>query len=425
MKRAIALIDVNNFYCSCERVFDPSLEGRAVIVASNNDGCAVARNAEAKALGIKMGEPIFKIRDLINQYQVEVKSSNYTLYADMSNRVMSILAHYSPNQEIYSIDECFLDLTTIPGNHFNLAVDMRSRIKTWTGLPVCVGIGSTKTLAKLANHVAKKGLRPGGVFDFNRISDIESDTLLKAIEIGEVWGIGRRLVPRLNALGIYTVLDLKRSDDEFIRQQFSVTLQKTVQELNGIPCMELEEVSPPKKQIVSSRSFGMLVTDRNSLLEAVTAYMTKAAEKLRKQDSYAAMLSVFMHTNRFNDDPKYSAMKTVPLPAPTNDTLQLVNVALWAAKQIYAPGYRYQKAGVILTDLMPSAGQQTDLFGFKPQDSKSAKLMTAMDAINKKIGKNSVRSAAHGSLTKRAWMMKRENISPAYTTEWSQLISAT
>jgi DNA polymerase V len=424
MKRAIALIDVNNFYCSCERVFDPSLEGRAVIVASNNDGCAVARNAEAKALGIKMGEPIFKIKDLINQHQVEVKSSNYTLYADMSNRVMSILAHYSPNQEIYSIDECFLDLTTIPGNHLNLAADMRNRIRTWTGLPVCVGIGSTKTLAKLANHVAKKGLRPGGVFDFNRIPDLESDTLLEAIEIGEVWGIGRRLVPRLNALGIFTVLDLKRSDDEYIRQQFSVTLQKTVQELNGIPCMELEEVSPPKKQIVSSRSFGTLVTDRNSILEAVTAYMTKAAEKLRKQDSYAAMLSVFMHTNRFNDDPKYSAMKTVPLPAPTNDTLQLVNVALWAAKQIYAPGYRYQKAGVILTDLVPAAGQQTDLFGFKPGDTKSAKLMTTMDAINKKIGKGSVRSAAQGSITKRAWTMKRENLSPSYTSNWNGIITA-
>lgn len=424
MKRAIALIDVNNFYCSCERVFDPSLEGRAVIVASNNDGCAVARNAEAKALGIKMGEPIFKIRDLINQHQVEVKSSNYTLYADMSNRVMSILAHYSPNQGIYSIDECFLDLTTIPGNHLNLAADMRNRIRTWTGLPVCVGIGSTKTLAKLANHVAKKGLRPGGVFDFNRIPDSESDALLKVIEIGEVWGIGRRLVPRLNALGIFTVLDLKRSDDEFIRQQFSVTLQKTVQELNGIPCMELEEVSPPKKQIVSSRSFGTLVTDRNSILEAVTAYMTKAAEKLRKQDSYAAMLSVFMHTNRFNDDPKFSAMKTVPLPAPTNDTLQLVNVALWAAKQIYAPGYRYQKAGVILTDLMPAAGQQTDLFGFKPSDTKSAKLMKALDVINKKMGKNAVCMASQGISDNKAWIMKRENLSPAYTTKWEQIIIA-
>jgi DNA polymerase V len=421
MTRAIALIDVNNFYVSCERVFNPRLEGKPVVVYSNNDGCSIARSNEAKALGIKMGDPAFKIRDIVRRHKIITLSSNYTLYADMSNRVMEILADFSPNQEVYSIDECFLDLTGMPGSHLAIGSAMRTRIRKWTGLPVCVGIGPSKTLAKLANHLAKKGIIPGGVCDLNHYSKEEIDRFLAGIEIGEVWGIGRRLVPRLNDLGIHSVLELKRADPEYLRQQFSVMMEKTVRELNGVVCIDLEEVAPPKKQIVSSRSFGHLVTEEEDILESISSHVTRAAEKLRGQDSFAGILTVFMHTNRFNDDPKYSAAKSVPLPAPTNDTLQLANIGVWAAKKIFKPGFRYQKAGVMLSEIMPAGGQQTDLFGFKPLDEKSASLMEAMDAINRKIGKGALQVGSTGK--DHSWAMKRGNLSPEYTTSLDGILS--
>jgi DNA polymerase V len=301
--RSLALIDVNNFYVSCERVFNPKLNGKPVVVLSNNDGCAIARSNEAKALGIKMGEPWFKLRDLAQQHGIIAHSSNYALYADMSNRVMEILSGFSPNQEVYSIDECFLDLTGMPRPHLAIASRMRVMIRQYTGLPVCVGIGPSKTLAKLANHCAKKGYTPDGVCDFNAWTPEQLDAQLAKIEIGEVWGIGRRLVPKLNALGIRTVLDLKRVDPEYMRQQFSVVMEKTVRELRGQACIELEEVAPAKKQIVSSRSFGFPVTDIQSLSEALSLYTSRAAEKLRKQQSFATLLAVFIHTSPFGDGP--------------------------------------------------------------------------------------------------------------------------
>jgi DNA polymerase V len=418
--RAIALIDVNNFYVSCERVFNPKLIGKPVVVLSNNDGCAVARSNEAKALGIKMGEPWFKLRDLAVQHGVVAYSSNYTLYADMSNRVMSILADFSPHQEVYSIDECFLDLTGMPRPHLAIATEMRARIRQYTGLPVCVGIGSSKTLAKLANHCAKKGYTPNGVCDFNAWSTDKLDDQLAKIEIGEVWGIGRRLVPKLNVLGIHSVLDLKRAEPEFIRQQFSVVLEKTVRELRGQTCIDLEEVAPPKKQIVTSRSFGNRVSDLQSLSEAVSQYTSRAAEKLRRQQGFATLISVFIHTSPFDDSPKYSAHQVVRIPAPTDNTLQLVRTALWILKRIYKPGYLYQKAGVMLDEIVPAVGQQTDMFGFRPSEDKSARLMAAMDLINDRWGRATLRTASQGYNAR--WAMRQGNLSPQYTTQWEEIL---
>ncbi|SEQ32290.1 DNA polymerase V [Nitrosomonas ureae] len=269
--RSIALIDVNNFYVSCERVFNPKLEDRPVVVLSNNDGCAVARSNEVKALGVKMGQPWFQLKDLARKHGIIAYSSNYTLYADMSNRVMSILAIFSPNQEIYSIDECFLDLTGFKRvSPIVYGQRIRKCIRQWTGLPVCVGIGSTKTLAKLANHIAKKNPEFNGVCDLNAMSLRQQEDWFRKIEVGEIWGIGRRLAPKLHEIGIRTVLDLKTASPSQLRARFSVVMEKIIREINGTACIELEEMNPPKKQIVSSRSFGIPVSDLASLEESVT-----------------------------------------------------------------------------------------------------------------------------------------------------------
>jgi DNA polymerase V len=421
MKRAIALIDVNNFYASCERVFNPKLNGKPVVVLSNNDGCAIARSAEAKELGIKMGEPWFKLKDIASQHGIIAMSSNYALYADMSNRVMQILSHFSPDQEVYSIDESFLDITGMPGNHLALASEMRRRIRQSTGLPVCVGIGASKTLAKLANHAAKKGHAPDGVCDFNAWPEDRLAKLLGELPVGEVWGIGRRLVPRLANLGIESVQDLRCADPEYMRQQFSVVMEKTVRELHGQTCIELEEVAPPKQQIISSRSFGFPVSDLDSLKEAVSLYVSRAAEKLRRQESFATLLHVFIHTSPFGDAPKYSGSLTVKLPAPTDDTLQLVRVAMFILNNIYRPGFRYQKAGVMLGEIVPAGGQQTDMFGFRSADDRSNRRMVAIDAINNRWGRHTIRTGSQGY--RAPWAMRQDNLSPRYTTRWEDVLT--
>jgi len=416
----IALIDVNNFYVSCERVFNPKLIGKPVVVLSNNDGCAVARSNEVKALGVPMGAPWFKMKDLASQYGIVALSSNYALYADMSNRVMSILREYSPNQEVYSIDESFLDLTGFQSrNLIRYGQHMRQRILRWTGLPVCVGIGATKTLAKLANHCAKKRAVFNGVCNLNTMTQLELDDLLSQIEVGEVWGIGRKLAPKLQVLGVNTVLDLKQADPERLRQQFSVVLEKTILELNGTVCIELEDITPPKQQIMSSRSFGQPVRDYNSLAESITLYMSTAAMKLRKQLSFAGAVHLYIRTSPFKpDNPQYCNGMTIPLPSPTDDTRQLVNVALWGLKQIYKPNYDYAKAGVMLSELVTAQGVQTDLFSVQASPKSSA-LMTAMDNINRKMGKASIKLASEGFA--RPWKMKQGNKSPSYTTKWDNL----
>jgi DNA polymerase V len=419
--RHIALIDVNNFYVSCERVFNPKLVNKPVVVLSNNDGCAVARSNEVKALGVAMGAPWFKMKDLARQHGIIALSSNYALYADMSNRVMSILREYSPDQEVYSIDESFLDLTGFQSRDLiKYGQQMCKRILKWTGLPVCVGIGATKTLAKLANHCAKKRPVFNGVCNFNAMSDGELDVLLSQIEVGEIWGVGSRLAPRLQALGLNSVLDLKRANPERLRQQFSVVMEKTIRELNGTVCIELEEIAPAKKQIMSSRSFGQPVRDYASLAESITLYISRAAEKLRRQQSFAGSIYVFIRTSPFRpDDPFYSNGLTIPLPSPTDDTRQLVSIALWGLRQIYKPNYNYAKAGVMLGELVPSQGVQGDLFSQMKANPKSAVLMSTMDNINRKMGKESIKLASEGF--RRPWKMRQENKSPSYTTSWSDL----
>jgi DNA polymerase V len=420
--RSIALIDVNNFYVSCERAFNPKIKTKPVVVLSNNDGCAVARSNEVKALGVGMGAPWFKFKDLAKQHGIIAYSSNYALYADMSNRVMSILRQYSPDQEVYSIDESFLDLTHFQSKDLiAYGQSMRQRILQWTSLPVCVGIGSTKTLAKLANHCAKKKPQFNSVCNFNVMDATELDHMLSQIEVGEVWGVGRKLAPKLNALGIQTVLDLKQANPDRLRQQFSVVMEKTIRELNSTVCIELEEAPPAKKQILSSRSFGHPVRDYHSLAESITLYISRAAEKLRKQQSYAGSVYVYIRTSPFHEkEPFYSNGLTIPMPTPTDDTRQLVNVALWGLKQLFKPNYNYAKAGVMLSELVPAAGIQTDLFSAIQINPKTASLMLAMDSINKKMGKESIKLASEGF--KRPWKMKQENKSPCYTTRWDEIV---
>jgi DNA polymerase V len=421
-QRHIALIDVNNFYVSCERVFNPELHNKPVVVLSNNDGCAVARSNEVKALGITMGAPWFKFKDLAKQHGIVAYSSNYALYADMSNRVMSILRQYSPDQEVYSIDESFLDLTAFKSRDLlQYGQSMRQQILQWTGLPVCVGIGPTKTLAKLANHIAKKQSQFNSVCNLNALAEDEVNRLFSEIDVGEVWGVGRKLAPKLQELGIHSVLDLKRANPERLRKLFSVVMEKTIRELNGTVCIELEDIAPPKKQIVSSRSFGFPVTDYNSLAESITLYVSRAAEKLRKQQSYAGSIYVYIRTSPFKEDqPFYSNGLTIPLPIPTQDTRVLVNAALWGLKQIFKPHYHYAKAGIMLSELVNAACVQTDLFSQVQMSPKSTKLMGVLDGINKKMGRESIKLASEGF--KRPWKMKQGNKSPCYTTKWNELI---
>jgi DNA polymerase V len=419
--RNIALIDVNNFYVSCERAFNPKLIAKPVVVLSNNDGCAVARSNEVKALGVAMGTPWFKLKDLVKQHGIIGLSSNYALYADMSNRVMSILREYSPHQEVYSIDESFLDLTGFATRDLiQYGQHMRQRILRWTGLPVCVGIGASKTLAKLANHCAKKQAIFNSVCNFNTMPPAELDALLAQLDVGEIWGVGRKLAPKLQALGFNTVLDLKRANPERLRQQFSVVMEKTIRELNGTVCIELEEISPAKQQIVRSRSFGYAVSDYNSLAESITLYMSSAAQKLRAQKSFAGSVYVYIRTSPFKpDEPNYSNGLTIPLPNPTDDTRLLVNFALWGLKQIYKPHYNYAKAGVMLGEIVSIAGVQSDLFSTMQATAKSSALMSTMDSINRKLGKETIKLASEGF--SRPWKMKQGNKSPSYTTKWEDL----
>jgi DNA polymerase V len=420
MKRSIALIDVNNFYVSCERVFNPKLNKSPIVVLSNNDGCVISRSNEAKALGIKMGEPWFKCRAIAHKHGIEALSSNYALYADMSNRVMSVLGEFSPYQEVYSIDECFLDLMGFN----NLSVYgqmMRDRILKWTGLPVCIGIGSSKTLAKLANHCAKKMPEFNGVCDFGLLTENALDRLLMKIDVGDVWGVGQRLKLKLLMLGVKTAYDLKKAESEYLRQQFSVVMSKTIQELNGISCIELEELSPPRKQILSSRSFGQPVSDYNSLAEAVTLYMSRAAEKLRAQNSVAGLVHVYIRTNPHKtDESQYANGMTIPLANPTDVTFQLVKQALWILKRVYKRGYRYAKAGVCLSSLTPKTSVPMDLFVSSHSIRRSQNLMSTIDEINGKMGKSRIKLGSEG--VNYAWKMRSSQRSSRYTTSWDELL---
>ncbi len=414
--RTIALIDVNNFYVSCERIFNPKLENKPVVVLSNNDGCAISRSNEAKKVGVKMGEPWFKLRKLAKQYDIVAQSSNYTLYADMSSRVMTILSQFSPDQEVYSIDECFLDLTSFKHQDLiKFGQKIKQTIKQWIGLPVCIGMGSTKTLAKLANHIAKKHSVFHGVCNLNLMDQETADKWLSQINVKEVWGIGRQLAPKLNVLGIQSVLDLKNADPTRMRQLFNVVMEKTIRELRGIVCIELEDMNVPKKEIICSRSFGQRITELYELEEAVSSYVTRAAEKLRAQQSIAAAVYVYIRTSPYDTKKQYVNEVNIPLFKPSDNTLQLNNAALLGLKYLYKKGYQYQKAGIMLCQLSSKHILQESLFS----DTSPNNQMKVMDAINHRW-KNKLKLGSAGINQK--WKMKSGNKSKNYTTHWGELI---
>ena len=414
-----ALVDCNNFYASCEKLFRPDLKDTPVVVLSNNDGCVVARSREAKLLGIKMGVPVFQIKAEMQRHGILAFSSNYALYADLSSRVMRTLEEMAPRVEVYSIDEAFLDLTGIESaiSLVEFGQQVRERIGHWIGITVCVGIAPTKTLAKLANHAAKKYPATQGVVDLTNPD--RQRRLLALVPVDDVWGVGKRLSKRLNALGITTALDLANASPRAIRDQFSVVLERTVRELNGESCIELEEISPTKKQIVCSRSFGVKVTQFELLREAVCEYATRATEKLRKEQQQAKVLTVFIRTSPFKDnEPQYSNSASGELLIPSCDTRDFIELANHLLKRIWKDGFRYAKAGVMLSDFYDPGMFQPGLFDDVSTRSNSQQLMSVLDTINQS-GAGKVFFAGQG--TKKDWSMKREHLSPAFTTRWDQL----
>ena len=419
--RSIALIDCNNFYVSCERVFNPALKRKPVIVLSNNDGCVIARSQEVKDLRIKMGVPWFKVQNLARYHKVIVFSSNYTLYADMSNRVMKVVSEFAPNQEIYSIDECFLDLTGF--EHFGLTdygQRIRSTINRLVGLPVCVGVGASKTLAKLANHIAKKCSVFDGVCNLNEITQGALDSLFSKIKVGEVWGVGRCIEKKLAKLGVNTVFDLKQSSPQALRKQFSVLMERTIRELNGESCIPLEKIASLKKQLVCSRGFGIPVSSLSELSEAVITYTTRVAEKLRRQKSVTAMVCVFIQTDPFKKkDRQYNPRRLIHLTNPTDDTRILINAVLTGLKSIYKPSFSYKKAGVLLDDLLPFSQHQKSLFDDKEAQVHSEFLMQAIDGINNTMGSGTIKFLGEG--LEKQWRAKAEKKTRCYTTRIDEI----
>jgi DNA polymerase V len=438
----IALLDGNNFYASCERVFQPHLVGRPVVVLSNNDGCAIARSDEAKALGIKMGAPYFQIRHLEHQAGLVALSANFTLYGDMSDRMMSLAAGLGHRQEIYSIDECFIDMAGIRGDLSLRARKIRARIHQWTGLPTCIGIAPTKTLAKLANHVAKSAERKPGSYptqlaqvcqwpdlcdSAHAVCEITHKALLQATEVGEVWGVGRKLSAQLSEVGIRTALDLAQADPVAVQRRWSIVLAKTVRELNGTACLTLDDIPPDKQQIACTRSFGRPVTELNDLLEAITEFASRAAEKLRKQNGQAGQLMAFIRTSPFRkQDKQHSAYRTIPLLAPTSDSAHLTELACAIVRHIYRPGHNYAKAGVMLMDLQPASTEQLSLNLGNEEPENRTRLMQALDSINQRFGRGTLHLASAGTAGKhRTWEMKQERKTPGYTTDWEGLLVTT
>lgn len=427
-----ALVDGNNFYVSCERVFRPSLNGCPVVVLSNNDGCAVARSNEAKALGIAMGAPWFKIKHFAQSHGLVALSANFALYGDLSDRMMSLAAGLGPRQEIYSIDESFIELTGVRGNLVERSHKVRDRILQWVGIPCGIGIGATKTLAKLANHIAKTAERKPGsypaalaqVCDLTALTPSELHAVLAATPVNEVWGVGRQLTQQLTAGGVHTVLDLRQLDPALVRSRWSVVLERTVRELQGTACVDLEHQPAPKQEIACTRSFGHPVTELADLNEAVTEFASRAAQKLRKQGSLANQVLVFIRTSPFRQDAQYSRSATVPLRRPSADTAVIVGAVLDGLRTIYRPGFQLAKAGVMLMDLQSDCVQQGELdwdLDGDPEPSR-VRLMTSLDDLNQRYGRGTVLMASAGLAgERRAWSMKQERRTPGYTTCWADM----
>ncbi len=415
-----ALVDCNNFYASCERVFQPKLEGRPIVVLSNNDGCVIARSNEAKALGIEMGAAYFKIEKDLKRMGVAVFSSNYALYGDLSRRVMQVLATFVPALEVYSIDECFLDVAGMNRDLTEYGLEIAQTVRKWTGIPVSVGIAPTKTLAKIANRLAKKGKSPAGpVLEWAKVAAPKET--LAGLPVEDVWGIAGRWGGKLRALGISNALALAEADPGRLRKLFGVVMERTCRELGGVSCLPLELVQPPRQQIMVSRSFGEKLHKRDDLMAAVTAFATRAGEKLRAQRLRASAVSVFVHTSPFDKlGQHYANSATVGLDRPTRDSGVLVTCAVQGLERIYREGYAYQRAGVLLPDLVAESAEQGLLFAETPGDTaRSNRLMDALDKINRAQGRGTVRYAGEGMGDR--WKMKQGRLSEASTTGWAGL----
>ena len=433
-----ALVDVNNMYVSCERVFRPSLIGKPVVVLSNNDGACIARSNEAKDLGVQMAQPWFQVRHLERDAGLLALSANFELYGDMSTRMMTLVAQYAPRQEVYSIDECFLDFAGVPGDLVATGRQLRAQVLQWTGLPTSIGFGPTKTLAKLANHVAKMADRKPGRYDarhaqvchLGAADRAARDAVFAASEVGDVWGIGRRMSARLNAGGIHTVLDLLRADIATLRAQFSVVLEKTVLELRGTPCLDVDHAPAAQQQMMCSRSFGAPVTTLAEMVEVVSQFATRVAEKARQQQAAAGAVHVFITTSPHRrHDRQHSQSLTLPLVRASADTRVIVAMAVRAVQQMVRPGFHYAKAGVMLLDLRPQGQQQAelDLFGTAEAapGSGPSRLMAAMDTLNQRFGRGAVtvasaqHQARHGQHAGR-----QQRRSPRSTTRLAEIVTA-
>lgn len=413
-----ALVDCNNFFASCERVFRPDLEGKAIAVLSNNDGCVIARSEEAKQAGLPMCAPIFKYKDLIYQHNIQLFSGNFSLYGDISRRVMQTLETFTERMEMYSIDEAFLSLEHIKDQHISTyARSIQQTVKQWVGIPVSIGVAPTKTLAKLANEISKKHTTYSGIFNFFDYPTI--DQFLERTDICDLWGIGRKLAKVLYSNGIYTALQLKNTSDIWMKKKVGIVGQRLVWELRGISCLPLEDIKESKKGILSSRSFSKPVTSRAELKEAVAAYTSQAAEKLRQEKSLASCINVWIVTNRFKpEDNQYANSYSLGVPEPTAYTPLLISYAWRCLDTIFAQGFKYKKAAVMLTGIIPQNQRQLHMFAPEKHTDKHTNLMQALDSVNKKHGRV-MYIAAEGM--KKNWYMKSSHQSPLYTTSWKSI----
>ncbi|MDI9858992.1 Y-family DNA polymerase [Flectobacillus roseus] len=414
----IALVDCNNFYASCERLFAPELRSKPVVVLSNNDGCVIARSDEAKAMGIKMGVPAFEIKNLIERQKVYAFSSNYTLYGDISNRVVQTLSQFTDEIEIYSIDEAFLNLRGF-SNLESYATQIRSTVKQHTGIPTCVGVAPTKTLAKIANRYAKKHHKGVGVWVLDTSEKVEQ--ALKATSIEDIWGVGRRYAKMLEAHNILTAYDLSKASENWVKANMSVVGQRMLYELRGISCLSLELINEPQKNICTSRSFGMMLTDKAPLSEAVANFAAACAFKLRKQRSVANFVQVFVTTNPFaKNEKQYFNSITITLPVADSDSRIIIKNALLGLSKIYRDGFKYKKAGVIVSGIVPEGEYQLALFSPNP-DNNARKVMQVLDVINHSNGSNKLKLAAQGF--DRTWRVKNERLSQRFTTRFDELLT--
>lgn len=418
--KIFALVDCNSFYVSCERVFDPAVRCKPVVVLSNNDGCAISRSNEAKAAGIAMGAPIFKCQDIVQKHGVKVFSANFVLYGDMSGRVMSVLSQFTPNMEIYSIDEAFLSLSGFERRGLEpYARDIRARVRQLTGIPTSVGVAPTKTLAKIANHYAKDHPETGGVFCLT--DENMTRSVLAQTPAGEVWGIGREKAQFLERHGVNTALELMNAPDEWVKKYLTIVTLRTVWELRGVSCLTLEETAPDKKAIATTRTFGYEVFRREEVEEAVSAYASRSAEKLRRQNSVAGFLQVFVETNPFKNTPYYRNSAGTSIHPLSADTPTLIGAAKRALDRIYREGLRYKSCGVILSDLCPQTNEQEYLFEEKYQGSRRQRLMDVMDRYNRTTDSGKLFIASEGA--GKPWFMKQAHRSRRFTTRWDELLT--